>query len=251
MSWGTNRRNMILFTFFSIVFLILGTIAFLFFYEAPNCFDNKQNGDEQGIDCGGSCTLLCKDTTIDLNVVWARQFQVGPGNYNAIAYVENQNIDAGIVNLPYEFRLLDDEDIALDQKRGFVTIRPKEIVPIIENNFNTGVRVAVRTDFRFLEEPVWEKQVMRQNNLIIKDERIDPNENFFTRITASVLNSTLSEIRNIRFVVLVYDENNNAIASSGTLIERLTGNETRDILFTWPTNFNNLISRFEIIPLYE
>jgi hypothetical protein len=251
MSWGTKRRNKILFTFFFFLFLIAGGLSFLIFYEEPNCFDGKKNGNEQGVDCGGSCELLCRELILDLNVAWTRYFQIGPGNYNTIAYVENQNMEAGVVNLPYEFRLLDRENIALDQRRGFISIRPKEIVPIIESNFDTGQLAVSRLDFRFLEEPVWTRQTIRSNNLVIKDESIDSSETAFTKITAGILNSTLSEIRNIKFVILIYDQNNNVIASSSTLIERLFGNETRNILFTWPTNFNNQITRFEIIPLYE
>ena len=38
------------------VLLLIGTgIYFAYFYEAANCFDGTQNGDERGVDCGGSC----------------------------------------------------------------------------------------------------------------------------------------------------------------------------------------------------
>jgi hypothetical protein len=217
----------------------------------PTCFDKLKNGDEKGVDCGGSCAAFCKDTTIDLNVVWQRYFLVSEGNYNAMAYVENKNSDAAAVNLPYEFKLLDENNVVLDERQGVLNIGPKEIVPIIQNNFDTGKRIPKRVDFNFLSEPKWEKQNPRQSNLVFKDETIDDEEKRFTRIKAVVFNNSYEELSKIKLVVLIYDQNGNAIASSSTIVPKLSSNESQNIVFTWPTYFNDEISKFEIIPVYE
>ncbi|MEM8585462.1 MAG: fibronectin type III domain-containing protein, partial [Bacteroidota bacterium] len=41
--------------------------------DAPTCFDGQQNGDETGIDCGGSCVPCTNNPNIDLTL------SVGPG----------------------------------------------------------------------------------------------------------------------------------------------------------------------------
>ena len=45
-----------------VVVVLAGIIFSIFwsvFYRAPTCNDRVQNGDEKGIDCGGSCKNLC------------------------------------------------------------------------------------------------------------------------------------------------------------------------------------------------
>jgi hypothetical protein len=72
MSWGTKRRNLILFTLFLFIFIPVSFISFLIFYNPPSCFDLKQNGGEQGIDCGGTCQLVCTNQAFEPVVLWER-----------------------------------------------------------------------------------------------------------------------------------------------------------------------------------
>ena len=59
MTWGLKRQ-----IFYVIVLLLFVTVfAFIILYptfnKAPSCIDGKQNGNETGIDCGGSCANAC------------------------------------------------------------------------------------------------------------------------------------------------------------------------------------------------
>jgi len=47
--------------FFSLIFFIA---FFSCLKEQPTCFDDKKNGDETDIDCGGDCPLKCDTTTV-------------------------------------------------------------------------------------------------------------------------------------------------------------------------------------------
>lgn len=249
MSWGNKRRNSILLIFFIIFFAITAGLAFLYLYEEPTCFDNKRNGSETGIDCGGSCALVCSNETLDLFVHWKRYFEVSPGVYNVIAYVENKNPDAGINNIQYEFKLFDTEGTPLDQRTGSFSIKPKEIIPIIQNNLLTGELKPVRLDFTLNSDFTWQKMNPRRTDILIADEQNPPES--FTKITAKLINTDISQIDDISSIIIVYDENNNAIASSSTFVEKLSGGEDRQIVFTWPANFNDQIFRWEILPIYD
>lgn len=250
MSWGTRKRNFILFIFFSIVILCISLLAFLFLYEEPTCFDKKQNGDESGIDCGGSCDLLCSTATLDPIVHWVRYFKIADGLYSVIAYVENQNVEASVKNLPYVFKLYDNRGVVLVEKTGRVNLNPRQIIPIAQTGLSTGNLEAVRTSFDFTEKVVWQKEEQQVPVLIIKDEQIVEDQEV-QKITAEVFNSSLEDVKNVTFVVIVYDKDNNAIASSSTLINEIRGSQTANLLFTWPTLFDDQISRFEIIPVYQ
>ena len=250
MSWGSRKRNFILLIFFIIIFFFLSAIAFVVFYQEPTCFDNKQNGIETGVDCGGSCDLLCNTATVDPIIHWVRYFKIADGLYSVIAYVENQNTDATVKNLPYIFKLYDDKGVAIAEKTGQVNLNPRQIIPITQTGLPTGELDPVRVSFDFTDKVIWQKEERQEPVLIIKDEQIVPDKEV-QKITAEVFNSSLEDIQNVTFVVIVYDKNNNAIASSSTLIEEIRGSQKANLLFTWPTNFTDQISRFEIIPIYQ
>jgi len=250
MSWGTERRNTIVFAVFLLVAIPTVLYFIIFKYEAPTCSDGKQNGKESGIDCGGSCALICSGQGIDPYVRWQRYFQVAPGMYNAVAYVENQNADAGSGFFKYKFTLYDSESAIIGERTGTARLRPKEIMPIVQNAVNTGQAIPVRLDFEILEKITWQREAPRQNIVMVSDEKIIAGETS-TKITARLNNVSLGPILDIAAVVILYDINNNAIGVSSTFTEEILPNSSRDILFTWPRTFSGQISRFEVMPLYE
>lgn len=250
MSWGTRKRNFIITIFLTVFVIVCGAIAFLFFYEEPTCFDSKQNGFETGIDCGGTCQLLCTNATLPPTVHWVRFFNIADGLYSVIAYVENQNVNAAVKNVPYTFKLFDDNGVILAEKSGFTDLRPRQIIPITETGLSTGKLFPNRVTFDFDSEIVWQKQEKTDPILIIKDEEISFDKEV-QKITAEIYNSSLETVKDITFIVIVYDKKNNAIASSSTFVNQIEGDRTANIIFTWPTSFADQVSRFEIIPLYE
>jgi len=251
MSWGTQRRNRVVSLIVSVILIVSGAVAFIVFYEEPNCFDGKQNSKEIGIDCGGNCELLCSSETLDLLVLWYRYFEVAPGIYNVLALIENQNLNAGADQISYKFDLLDENGISLDFRTGKFNIKPKEIIPIFESGLDTGKLKPARMSFVLGEQIIWQRQNERDKSVIIKDESIDETEKNFTKIKATILNVSVDRIEDIYFIVIIYDEKNNAFASSSTFVELLPGSSEKDIVFTWPKKFDEQISKFEIIPLYE
>ena len=103
MTWALKRQIFYIF----ILVLIIGVFGFLIIYpsvsKAPSCTDNKQNGDERGIDSGGSCLRACLAETDDISILWARAFRVIPGRYNAVAYIVNHNKNAAVKKINYRF----------------------------------------------------------------------------------------------------------------------------------------------------
>ena len=249
-SWGTKRRNTTIFLFLLIVTIFTAAIGFFFFYEEPTCFDNRKNGDELGIDCGGNCSLLCATQISDPVVHWKRFFEVSSRVYNTIAYIENQNPDAGASKVPYSFKLYNKENVLLREKTGLIDIKPKQVTPIIENNLDTGKLKASRVSFEFTEKINWNKQQPLEQIVSIKNQEIFEVDGL-PRVSAQIKNNTLETLKNLRFVVIIYDSNDNAIATSNTLITRLIKDQEQNIIFTWPIRFEPEATRFEIIPVYE
>src|SRR6185503_5513235 len=111
MTWAFKRQ------FFYVFVLILFVAAFGYLitypviHKAPSCVDNKQNGNETGIDCGGSCINACVSQVDPVSVLWARSFRVVPGRYNAVAYLENHNKNVAASKVNYIFRFADKNNI--------------------------------------------------------------------------------------------------------------------------------------------
>lgn len=250
MSWGTKKRNTIITIFFVLVLAIISTYLFTVFYKPPSCFDNKQNADEAGVDCGGSCELVCKQQVIEPIVHWRRLFEVGPGVYNVLAYVENPNPTAGVEIVPYTFGIYDNQNVLLEERTGAISLAPKAIVPIVENTLVTGKLQANRVSFKLDDSLIWKRREPEAQLIVIEDEElIEPT--IEPRIEATLRNLDVRPLDNVRVVVIVYDIRDNAIASSSTRINRIPANGSSPVFFTWPQPFSDTVGRFEIIPVYE
>lgn len=249
-SWGTRRRNRIIYVFILIVVAII-IFSFLSAVQyTPTCFDGNKNGDEEGRDCGGSCDLLCEGQAIRPLIHWSRSFQVAPGIYNAVAYLENLNTDAGSDSLEYTFKMYNSDNVLIADRTNSIKIRPAEIIPIVENAVDVGKQTISRTTFSINNQIVWTKQRPRERTLVISDERLFEMDSL-PRISAEVTNISIKEIRDINLIVIIYDAEGNAISTSSTLIDSISKDETKEIIYTWPRNFIGQAHRFEIIPLYE
>lgn len=250
MSWGTSRRNTVLLTIALFVLIPSAAIAFLLFYNPPTCFDGKQNGVETGTDCGGTCQLVCTTEAFDPVVLWERYFRVDDGLYNLLAYVENPNPTAEVVNAKYVFKLYNESNVLIGEKRGVVTLAPKSVRPIIENGIETFKQVPTRVSFELEGQLVFERKDPKDALLIIKDEIVE-NENEAPRVRAKIQNVSLQNLKDIDVIVIAYDVFDNVLGTSSTFVPALGPEESQDIVFTWPQPFPEDIVRIEVIPVYE
>ena len=161
MSWAQKRR-LIYISIIVLVFLLAVVLpTIIHFYKAPTCFDKKQNGTELGIDCGGSCTLLCSVQYAPLIVKWQRFAKVNDGVYNVLAYIENPNIGAIAENLNYSFKMYDSRGILIAERFGKTFAPANRIMAVFEPELSTGNRLPQRVEFSFSNQAVWFKQVSK------------------------------------------------------------------------------------------
>lgn len=247
MSWASRRKSIYLSIVVVIAIIILAPIAFLIFNKEPTCFDNKRNGDEIEIDCGGSCEKLCESQTLDPVVLWSRSFKITGNTYNSVAYVKNPNLSGGISKVQYTFKLFDDKNVLIAERKGSTYISPNTVNPIFEGSISTGERVPMKTFFELSKPFEWSKIDDNMKDLSISDIRLS-NLDLSPRVDATLSNPSILDMSEIEVTVIVFDINDNAIATSNTFIERLPNRSTRNIVFTWPNRFDRQPSRVEIIP---
>ncbi len=249
LTWS-GRRQLYIFAIVAGVLLIFGYIFIIPSKAGPTCFDAKQNGDEEGIDCGGSCYLLCPFQAGNLAVKWARAFPVTDSVYNALAYVENQNPDSGVESISYEFKFYDEKNVFVTSRQGSTFIGPAGRFMVFEPRINAGNRQIKKTFFSFTQNPIWVKLDSRFATfpLSARDIKLSNTESS-PKIEASISNDSIYDIRDLDVVAIVYGADQNAITVSKTYLESLAKNSKAQVFFTWPSAFSEKNPRIDIVPI--
>lgn len=246
-SWSQRRKSIYFLIFAGFLFGFIILPAYLIFYKPPTCFDGKQNGDEKGIDCGGSCAILCRSQYLDPNIIWTRVIEVKSGLYSALAYIENPNIDAGAESISYVFRIKDNDGVLIYERKGKTFIPPNKFFAVFEDGISTGEKIPTKTTFEFTSNALWENQKNKEAGITVLKKTIS-RENYLPRVDATLENKTLDPIYNIEAVAIVYGEDGNALGFSRTFIDKIDKEESQSITFTWPQPFDTNVVQIEIIP---
>jgi uncharacterized protein YcfL len=253
MTWA-GRRKLLYSSIVVAVILFFGYLLIApYFNVAPTCTDGKQNGNETGIDCGGSCPLACLTQVDQLSVLWARAFEVVPGRYNAVAYLENHNPATAVNKMTYRFRFADKDNIYLGKRDGETFIPPGGRFAIFEPAVDLGNSIPVHTSLEFTSPPVWVQvspKLINQLKISVSSIQLE-NEDTSPKLFATVKNNSLFRIPEVSFVAILYDATGNAINVSHTYLNVLLKEQSAKITFTWPEPMSAKVVAKEIIPMFN
>lgn len=253
MTWALKRQLFYVFVLI-LFFAVAGTlIAYPKLNKAPSCVDQKQNGNESGIDCGGSCPNACIFQVDEVSVLWSRAFRVVPGRYNAVAYLENHNNNTAVNKIRYKFRFADKDNIYIGKREGETFVPPGAKFAVFEAAIDVGNSIPVYTTFEFTEMPRWiqvPKEKIDQLKLSVQNVTLT-NETTSPALSATVKNNSLFLIPNVSVVTVLYDKSGNAIGASRSFIERLRGEESAEVNFTWPEPILGGVVAKEILPMFN
>ena len=250
-SWAKNRR--LLYASIVVIFLVgaIGLPAFFILYKAPTCFDGVKNGDELGVDCGGSCERLCQSAFAPPIVDWTRFQLVSPGKYNIATYIENTNIGGEAIDAPYSIAIYDGKGVLVTEQKGTVTLPPHRNTLAFMPYVDTGKIVPVRAVFEFVSPgPQWHKSSdALQSLLIVKKDYSE--DAVGSSLSVTLANSSVNAIGRISVYVVLYDKDGNAIGFSKTEVDGIAGKGTAIAPFTWPMNLGGKVISIEVLPVAE
>jgi len=115
---------------------IVWGIYSLEFKPAPSCFDNQQNGQETGIDCGGDC-VSCEIKNLERLSVETTVLLASDRVYSAITEVKNPNNNFSASSFEYTANFYDKSGTVLQSIKNRSFIYQNETKPIIE----AGVKI--------------------------------------------------------------------------------------------------------------
>ena len=235
--WAIRRRLRIIGIIVASILLFVIVPYWLSHREIPSCFDGKQNQKETGIDCGGSCTLLCKGAAKDLSIIWTKVFPIRPGEYDVVAYVENPNFNISAPAYTYTATLYDanGNEIAKKDSDGFAL--PSERFVLFAGRMLTGDIQAVKGSIEIHPDFSWitsEKSPV----LFSVTDKVLTGADQKPKLTAIIRNLTSDTYRNIDISAIIYDSKSNPIGVSSTRVEKLDPNGSENLIFTWPAPFD-------------
>lgn len=231
-SWATRRQFTVIGGILLAILVLFVLPSYFILRERSSCMNGTQDGDERGIDCGGSCRYLCENEAQAPLVHFARAVTVGKGVYGAVAYLENRNQDAGARAVPYVMKTYDAEGILVGEKHGNAYLPPRKVFALFEGSMETGDRIPVRATFNWKEPPRFER--MSEDPLIdVRSKRFETVPEG-SRLDAVLYNMSLSNISGIEVTALLFDGKGNVYAASATRVNELSGERTAAISFTWP-----------------
>lgn len=253
MSWASKRQFKIIGLLLLIPLCIVVYFVYSFLTVKPTCFDSKMNGQEQGIDCGGTCRLQCTEYMQEIAIKWARSFQITKNLYNAAAYVENQNTRVGIEKINYQFKLYDKDRLLIAHREGQTFIEPNKGKVIFEEQIQVGNIEPVYTNFVFTSTPVWYTTDSRFSELVfqVKDKKLN-TEDIKPRFSSVLKNvSEKYPIDNVEVVVVLFNELGNAIQVGKTLLGNVPPLAEKNIFITWQNQFTETPVSFEVYPQFS
>jgi hypothetical protein len=243
-SWGRKRQAIII---AYILLAVLIAAAFLYFfvlYTPPSCFDGEQNGSEEGVDCGGSCSKVCAFQAARPNIVWSRSFQVGEGVYNVAAFIDNPNFEVG-TDLAYTIRGYDDKNVIVAEIQDSVQLAPREQRVVFHQAVNTENRDIERTFITFDDNHDWYKGEPTPElvgMLGYRLDKVDTNPS----LEVDIRNTSVQPLSDVEIIVVLYNQDENVEHVSRTVVDRLEPASDRTVFFSWREPFDNFITRVEI-----
>jgi Mg-chelatase subunit ChlD len=242
--WAFWRRVQYGSGFLVLCALIIVPVYLTYFVVEPTCTDGLMNGDERGVDCGGSCFLICAFDIVPPTIVWAESFKVLDGQYNAVAYIENTNREVGTPALSYTFKLYDDEGL-ITERTGVTVLPPDGVYPIFEGRIQTEARIPTRTTIEFDTDTIWRPGEVGRDQFTLDRRELKDADNL-PRLVTQISNTSLDTANDVEIVAVIFDSQKRPLTASRTLLAEFEGRTSEEVTFTWPHPIAKTVRSCEI-----
>jgi hypothetical protein len=232
------------------IVVLIGVPTYFLFYHAPICTDGKMNGDETGVDCGGSCQKICTPDSLPIiSEGDAQILTVASSTYEVVALFKNPNPAAEIYRARYSIKLYDATRVSpIKIIEGDTYVAKNSSFAIFQGPFNISDTVPTRAVFEWNTDTlVWKKSAATTADISVSDNLLS-GEDSLPRLEAVAHNDSLLDAANIEFIAILSDADGNAVAASKTYLETLAKGVSASILFSWPQPFASKVSSVNIIP---
>ncbi len=247
MEWAKKRK--IIYAFATVTIVLVFAVYQLrgVLFPDPTCFDEKQNGFESGIDCGGTCALKCFNEISPVSVEWSRAIKTSKNTYDFVALLSNKNVNSAPVSLGYIFLALNSKGEVIKSEVGSTTALVSGSFPIIKQNVTINqepasviVRVTQSPYYATFENPT--SPIIR-----VTDYRYEAGS--ISRIYITVTNTSRNVYLKLPIRLVAYDERGNVVATGESILPSLSKEEQRQVVFTWHYTLPTTPTKFRAYPM--
>jgi hypothetical protein len=250
--WDTRRKIIYALAAGISLSVIAVLVAYSFkdaIFPQPTCFDKKQNGFELGVDCGGTCSLMCSQEIKPLTSTWAKAIPVRGDLYDLAAMIINTNINNASSKTSYTFTVYGANGNVIGTFSDSVVAPIDSIFPVIIQNVllkepprNVILEITDDTHVRVPEHSA-------VSLIQVKNKRFENGS--ISRVYATIVNTRRIEIRDLPVKVVLFDVNNNAYAVGQTVIPFLDKEGVREIIVTWGGQFSAQPDSIGVYPIID
>jgi hypothetical protein len=222
--------------YLAVLFLIVFSAYLIWFKPAPTCFDNKQNQNETGVDCGGPC-LPCEIRT--LTPLEASSMKYFPSDSQIIFVVEikNSNLNWAADSFSYTFEIYGENGAKIKSFTENSFIYAGEIKYIIEPvEINSADVKDVKISFSNLD---WKtKDEFTKPEVQTREIKTEKAESGVSELIVSgfINNSNAFSLSKARIIAFLSDKTGTQIGASKTELENIAAFTERPFKINFPKN---------------
>lgn len=222
-----------------IAIFFLSLLIFFLSRPAPSCFDNKQNQNEEGIDCGGPCTPCYLKYAKPLIILSTQVLPVTDNFSEVLVKIKNENEKVG-GEFHYQVRFFDSFSQLLAEKEGDSFILPLSFKYVVLPKVELKAKEIFRVEFLItkIEWQEFPRSATEIFSVLNKKLRwLGPKEAGFLELTGEAVNQTSLVFPQVEVVILLYSKTGEIINASRTILEDVKSFERRSFQYIWTTDF--------------
>ena len=167
-------------------------------------------------------------------------------------YLKNQNKTAGVEIAKYKFTVYDSKGKVIAIKEGDTQIPANGNIAIFSGPIDIGERKVQSTLFEWTTplyfSSISEKAVV--SNIETVDTKLELASTT-TSLKATLRNTTRLAYSKTPVVAILYDNDDNALLASRTVLDDLASEDKAEIFFSWNILPTKDIARIEILPYFS
>lgn len=244
--WAKKRKKIIYGILIAIILLFLTSIVIEKNFKKPTCFDKKQNGDEAGVDCGGSCNLVCKKEHGKIIKNWSKVIKISGNMYNIATSIENTDGE-NMLAVKYKMSVFSSNGVLIWSVKNMTRLRPLENKIIFNPYVNLGDNSVADAFIDILETTAYKKggELYNKKTHIVSEKKYFI-KNGIPTLEIKILNNAFFDSKDLEIVAIMYDKNKNIINFSNSIIAPIKSKEERKIFLTWQKDFEKKVNFFDI-----
>lgn len=243
-----NIKQLIIAVLYGILGIAIVWGGYFLFRTGATCTDGIQNQNEQGIDCGGTCSLQCTRAvrTDNLEIRESALLYAGPDRFDALFAIHNPNDEAGASSFQYKMELRDASGVTVAVREGRSFILPQETKYLLGINVTApGAKSVVIT----FSEYQWKRFAGYQEKPLItvsrKSYEMVSSGVGFGKAFGVVTNESRFDFQSIGVKVILRDAGGKPVAVNTTEMRTMKSGEVRDFTLIWPTAFPGKVDHVE------